>query len=111
MQGKTYVLQNKRTESIILSVTDDKDLFVKEAINCFKKRLFSIYTNKNKRFVDEKELFEELDLLKKIKDNIVLAEENKPNSESDIIKLLTFIGDELDIEVNVENVNEQNIEI
>ncbi|MGI2249252.1 hypothetical protein ACQ1X9_11830 [Staphylococcus cohnii] len=111
MQGKTYVLQNKRTESIILSVTDDKDLFFKEAINCFKKRLFSIYTNKNKRFVDEKELFEELDLLKKIKDNIVLAEENKPNSESDIIKLLTFIGDELDIEVNVENVNEQNIEI
>lgn len=67
MQGKTYVLQNKRTESIILSVTDDKDLFVKEAINCFKKRLFSIYTNKNKRFVDEKELFEELDLLKKSK--------------------------------------------
>ncbi|MFW0761860.1 hypothetical protein [Staphylococcus cohnii] len=110
MQGKTYVLQNKRTESIILSVTDDKDLFVKEAIKCFKKRLFSIYMDKNKRFVDEKEFFKELDLLKKIKDNIVLAEENNPKTVSDIIKLLNFIGDALDIELEIENIHKQDIE-
>lgn len=110
MQKSIYVLQNKRTQAIILSVTDDKDLFIKEAIKCFKQRLFSIYMDKNKRFVDEREFFKELDLLKKIKDNIVLAEENNPKSVSDIIKLLNFIGDALDIEVNIENIHKQNIE-
>ncbi|MDG0820665.1 hypothetical protein M4L90_12120 [Staphylococcus equorum] len=106
MTKKIYNLEEKRTQRPVLVVTDDKYRFVYDVIKIFKRRLHAIYSDKTKRFVDENEFFEEIDLLKKVKDNIVLAEKNNPRAVSDIMRLLETIADMLDMKIEVADIKQ-----
>ena len=101
---KQYSLVDIKTQFVVLCTRENRELFIREGIKQLKARLFSKYVYGEKRYSDEKELFEEIDRLKKIKDNIVILEQNSPHKVSDEVRLLNAIAEMLDIEVQVEKI-------
>lgn len=101
-EHQQYNLIDKNTRSIMLYSKGDKAKFIKDSIKQLKGRLYQMYANGEKRFENEQAFFEEIDLIKKIKDNIVILEENKPHVVSDEIRLLNAIAEMLNASVEVE---------
>lgn len=102
IEHKQYSLVDKKTHKTLLRTTGDQALFIRDGIKQLKKRWVAIYVHGDKRYSDEQALFEEIDRLKKVKDNIVTLERNNPNEVSNELRLLKTIAEMLDIEVQVE---------